>query len=59
VDKLVLVDTHANPDAPQDNLTPDISVYAADNVPDADTKADFSKMEIFVESSCGNIRPIP
>jgi hypothetical protein len=30
-------------------VTPDISVYADDNVPDADTKTDFSKMELFVE----------
>jgi len=49
VDKLVLVDTHANPDAQRDNLAPDISVYAADNVPDADAKTDFSRMELFVE----------
>jgi hypothetical protein len=49
VDKLLLVDTHANPDAQRDNLTPDISVYATDNVPDADAKTDFSKMELFVE----------
>jgi hypothetical protein len=49
VDKLVLVDTHANPDALRDNLAPDISLYAADNVPDADTKTDFSKMELFIE----------
>jgi hypothetical protein len=46
---MVLVDTHANPDAHRDNLAPDISVYAADNVPDADVKTDFSKMELFVE----------
>jgi len=46
--KLVLVDTYANPDAQRDNLAPDISVYAADNVPDA-AKTDFSKMELFVE----------
>jgi Fungal protein kinase len=46
---LVLVDTHANQDAQRDNLAPDISVYAPDNVPDADTKTDFSKMELFVE----------
>jgi hypothetical protein len=49
VDKLVLVDTHANPDAKRDNLAPDISVYAADNVPNDDAKTDFSKMELFVE----------
>jgi hypothetical protein len=49
VDKLVLVDTHANPDAQRDNLVPDISVYVADNVPEADAKTDFSKMELFVE----------
>ena len=49
MDKLVLVDTHANPDALRDNLAPDISLYAADNVPDADTKTDFSKMELFIE----------
>jgi len=49
VDKLVLVDTHANPDAQRDNLSPDISVYADDNLLDADAKTDFSKMELFVE----------
>ena len=49
MDKLVLVDTHAIPDAQRDNLAPDISIYAADNVPDANTKTDFSKMELFVE----------
>jgi hypothetical protein len=49
VDKLVLVDTHANPDAQRDNLALDISLYAADNIPDADTKTDFSKMELFIE----------
>ena len=49
MDKLVLVDTHANPDALRDNLAPDISLYAADNVPDTDTKTDFSKMELFIE----------
>jgi hypothetical protein len=49
VDKLVLVDTHANGDALRDNLAPDISVYVADNVPDADAKTDFSRMELFVE----------
>jgi hypothetical protein len=47
VDKLVLVDTHANLDAQRDNLAPDVPVYA--DVPDADTKTDFSKMELFVE----------
>jgi hypothetical protein len=47
VDKLVLVDTHANPDAQRDNLAPDVPVYAADDVPDADTKTDLSKMELF------------
>jgi hypothetical protein len=49
VDKLVLVDTHANGDVQQDKLAPDISVYAVDNVPDADAKTDFSRMELFVE----------
>ena len=49
MDKLVLVDTHANPDTQRDSLAPDISVYAPDNVPDADAKTDFSKMELFVE----------
>jgi hypothetical protein len=49
VDKLVLVDTHANQDARQNDLAPDISGYSADNVPDTDSKADFSKMELFVE----------
>jgi hypothetical protein len=43
------VDTHANPDAQWDNLASDISIYAADNIPDADTGTDFSKMELFVE----------
>jgi hypothetical protein len=43
------VDTHANPDPHRDNLAPDISVYADDDVPDADTKTDFSKMELFIE----------
>ena len=46
---MVLIDTHANPDTQRDNLAPDISVYAEDNVPDADAKTDFSKMELFVE----------
>ena len=48
-DKLVLVDTHTNPDSQRDNLAPDTSVYANANVPDADTKMDFSKMELFIE----------
>ena len=46
---MVLVDTYANPDPQRDNLVPDISVYANDDVPDAGTKTDFSKMELFVE----------
>jgi hypothetical protein len=49
VDKLVLIDTRANPDTQQDNLAPDISVYATDNIPDANAKTNFSKMELFVE----------
>jgi hypothetical protein len=49
VDPLVLVDTHANGDALRDNLAPDISVYAANNVPGVDAKTDFSKTELFVE----------
>ena len=49
MDKLVLVDTHANPDTQRDSLAPDILVYAPDNVPDADAKTDFFKMELFVE----------
>jgi len=49
VDTLVLVDTHANGNTLRDNLAPDISVYTANNVPDADAKTDFSKMELFVE----------
>ena len=49
MNKLVRVDTHANPDAQQDNLMPDISVYMDVNVPDADAKTDFSKTELFVE----------
>ncbi|KIM85920.1 hypothetical protein PILCRDRAFT_5026 [Piloderma croceum F 1598] len=48
---VVLIDTHANPDAQQDNLAPDILVYMPDNVPDADAKTDFSKMEFFMNSS--------
>jgi hypothetical protein len=46
---LVFINTHANGDAERDNLAPDISVYAVDNVPDADVKTDFSRMELFVE----------
>jgi hypothetical protein len=46
---MVLVDSHANPDAQWDNLAPDISVYAPDNVPDTDAKTNFSKMKLFVE----------
>jgi hypothetical protein len=49
VDKLVLVDTHANGDVQRDNLAPDISVYVVDNLPDADAKTDFSRMDLFVE----------
>ena len=49
MDTLVLVDTHANGNTLRDNLAPDISVYTANNVPDADAKTDFSKMELFVE----------
>jgi hypothetical protein len=49
VDKLVFVDIYANPDAQRDNLAPDISIYAADTVPDANAKTDFSKMELLVE----------
>ena len=49
VDKLVLVDTHANGDIQRDNLVPDISVYVIDNVPDANAKTNFSRMELFVE----------
>jgi hypothetical protein len=45
----VLIDTHTNPDTQRDNLVPDISVYADDNVPDAGTNTDFSKMELFIE----------
>jgi hypothetical protein len=49
VKKLVLVDTHANPDTQRYNLAPDISAYADDNVPDADAETDFSRMELFIE----------
>ena len=49
MDKLVLVDTHAIGDVQRDNLAPDISVYAVDNVPDTDAKTDFSRMKLFVE----------
>ena len=45
----MLVDTHANPDPQRENPTPDISVCANDDVPNADTKTDFSKMELFME----------
>jgi hypothetical protein len=45
----VLVDTYANSNAQRDNLAPDISVYAADNVPDDNAKSDSCKMEVFVE----------
>jgi hypothetical protein len=47
--KLVLIDTHADPDTQRDNLAPYISVYADDNVPDADAKTDFSKTELLIE----------
>jgi len=53
---MLLIDTHANGDALRDNLAPDISVYAANNVPDVDAKTDFSKMELFVNS---NLRKHP
>jgi hypothetical protein len=49
VKKLVLVDTHANPDTQRDNLAPVISAYTDDNVPDADAETDFSRMELFIE----------
>jgi hypothetical protein len=49
MNKLVLIDTQANLDAQRDNLAPDIAVYAADNVPDANAKTDFYKMEFFVK----------
>ena len=49
MDKLVLIDTHANPDAQRDNLAPDISLYMADNVLDADTRTDFSGMGLFIK----------
>jgi hypothetical protein len=45
----LFIDTHANPDTQRDNLAPDISVYADDNVPIAEVKTDFSKMELFIE----------
>ena len=51
MDKLVLVDTHANPDTQRDNFVPDISVYTPDNVPDADAKTDFFKMELLDRKS--------
>jgi hypothetical protein len=47
--KLVLINTHANGDAQRDNLAPDISIHAVDNVSDADVKTNFSRMELFVE----------
>ena len=46
--RLVLVDTHVNPDIRRDYLAPDVSIYAADNTPEHDT-TDFSKMELFIE----------
>jgi hypothetical protein len=33
----------------RDNLTPDISVYADGNIPDADAKTDFFKRKLFIE----------
>jgi hypothetical protein len=49
VSKLVLVDTQANPDTQRKNLEPNILAYAADNVPNADAKTDFSEIELFIE----------
>ena len=45
----MLIHTHANQDTQRDNLAPDISVYVDGNVPDADAKTDFSKVELFIE----------
>ena len=41
--ELVFIDTHANPDTQRDNLVPDISLYADNNVSNGDSKTDFSK----------------
>ena len=38
------IDTHTNPDTQRDNLAPDISVYALDDIPQGDAKT-----ELFVE----------
>jgi hypothetical protein len=45
----VFIDTHANPDTQCDHLAPDISVYAHDNLPEDDGKADFFEVEFSVE----------
>jgi hypothetical protein len=47
-DKLILMDTHANPDPQRDNLVPDISVHANNNVPATNTKMHLSMMELFI-----------
>ena len=46
----MLIDTHANPDTQRDNLAPDISVYADDNVPDADAKMEYYDRSIIIVS---------
>jgi hypothetical protein len=52
--KLKFIDTHANPDTQCDNLAPDVGVYAIDDRPQRDAKADFSKMDLFVEFKITN-----
>ena len=46
----MLIDTHANPDTQRDNLAPDISVYADDNVPDADATMEYYDRSIIIVS---------
>ena len=51
----MLVDAHANPNPQRDNLTPDISFYANDDVPDPGSKTDFSTMGLFIELKLAKI----
>jgi hypothetical protein len=57
VSKLVLVDTHANPNTQRKNLAPNILAYAADNVPNADAKTDFSEIKLFIELKLAETQP--
>ena len=55
----MLIDTHANPDTQRDNLAPDISVYADDNVPDADAKMEYYDRSIIIVSRLVNFLEDP